>query len=162
MRRLVTLLLDLEIKLTENLPIDAKQTLLLKRLRRFPYWRAGHLKIFDICLLTKDLSLAYGAAQAVSALSIESVQKDEARHLIARALLAGGQAERALQSLEQISQSYRSEPQVQEDISACLMALGKDDEAQNILLRLGHQKLSPEGRAVLSYLEKKLSNKLYS
>jgi len=162
MRRLVTLLLDLEIKFVENLSIEAKKALLLKRLRTFPYWRNGHRKVFEISLLTKDLHLAYGAAQAVFALAVEAQEKDESRHLIARALLAGAQADRALRILDQISPGYKSLPQVQEDISACLMALGKDEEAQNILLRLGHQKLSPEGRAVLAYLEKKLSNKLYS
>lgn len=162
MRVIITLMLDLELRLTRSLLSESRRELVGRRLRSFPYWRNGQKFCVNHALLIKDIGGAYGAAQAVAVLSRSDAEKAEAGHLLARVLLAGGESERALASLNKLPAWFVEKPEVQEDISACLMALGKDEEAQSVLLRLGSDRLSPEGRAVMAYLEKKLSNKLYS
>ena len=162
MKGILTLLLDLELRATASLSVDSRRDLVARRLRSFPYWRNGHKFCVGHDLSTKNISSAYGAAQAVAVLSRSDFEKAEAGHLLARVLLAGGDAERALNSLNKLPSFFVEKPEVQEDISACLMALGKDEEAQSVLLRLGSDRVSPQGRAVMAYLEKKLSNKLYS
>ena len=162
MRGIITLLLDLELRVTSSFSSDSRRKLVGHRLRAFPYWRTGHKFCVGQDLLSKNITSAYGAAQAVAVLSYSEIEKSEAGHLLARVLLAGGEAERALNVLNKLPKGFVDKPEVQEDISACLMALGKDEEAQSVLLRLCSARLSPEGRAVMAYLEKKLSNKLYS
>ncbi len=118
--------------------------------------------MLELSLVAKDIGAAYGAAHGVSVLSRGETERAEASHLMARVFMAAGDISRAHSTLAQLPVDYAKRPAVIEDIAACLMATDKDQEAQNLLLSLGSAKLSPEARAVLAYLEKKLTNKLYS
>jgi predicted Zn-dependent protease len=113
-------------------------------------------------LSAKNIGVAYGAAQCVSALSRDAWEKDEASHLLSRVFLAAGDVDRAYNLIKDLKSDYSKSGPLREDLAACLMAMDRDQEAQQILVDLGKDRLSPEGRAVLSYLDKKLSNKLYS
>lgn len=160
-RRLISKCLDVELSLMSNLPVERKVTIVKERLQNFPYWRGGHLLFANQGLLKKQIAESYGAAQAVLLLSQGNKEKAEALHLIARTMIASHQPARALDILKSITESIQHSPSIQEDIAACHLALEQDEEAKIIFNKIGREKLSPEGRAMLSYLQKKSTNKLY-
>lgn len=118
--------------------------------------------MFQNALTAKNIGAAYGAAQCISSLSRGDWEKAEANHLLSRVFLAAGDVSKAYQLIKDLKSEYVECAAFQEDLAACLMAMDQDPEAQKILIRIGKEKLSPEGRAVLSYLDKKLSDKLYN
>ncbi len=162
LRTIINKVLDFEVALTSSLNRELKINIVLARTRKFPYWRRGHILILQDALSAKNIGAAYGAAQCISSLSRGDWQKAEASHLLSRVFLAAGDVARAYQLIKDFKSEYAECAAFQEDLAACLMAMEKDQEAQKILVNLGREKLSPEGRAVLSYLDKKLSDKLYN
>ncbi len=144
-----------------NLPPEKKSFLIKSKLQNFPYWRSGHLFFARQGLMNKNLSEAYAAAQAALLLSKGAREKAEALHLVARTMIASHQPARAMELLRNIPEPIQQSAEVQEDIAACYLALEQEEDALMIFNELGHARLSPEGRAMLSYLEKKSTNKLY-
>jgi len=153
---LVSIALNMEARLISEMPSSEQDSFLRRRVKQFPFWVPGHMRIAELALSSRDVTLAYGAAQCVISLARNEAEKNKGSHLLARALLAGGEPDRALKALSSLSKHAQGDFNIQEDMIACLMALGRENEAIVILERVGWKNLSPEARAIAKHLTKNM------
>jgi hypothetical protein len=127
-------------------------------LRRFPYWGEGHRLLADAALSERDIATAYAATQCFRiagdlALNICASQspkqskrlESQWRHLLGRCYLASGDAVQATSS------------SIAEDEVAALMALGRNEEAAQVLRTIPEKQLSMSAKIAGDFLRNSIS-----
>lgn len=154
-RWVIIALLDFWWRLS-NKKFEASERLVLLRglLRRFPYWKQGHLAFGALNLDNKHYGESYASAYAV--LSLSKVQQDPAAHwLLARVFLAKGELNSAIQNFEKSWSLLKPDPLLAEDFAAALIAGGNSLEAYNVLSLVENGKLTPGGVAALNLVRQR-------
>lgn len=121
-------------------------------LRRFPYWRRGHLRLGLLSLAARDVQTAYASAQAVLQLKPGRSGVLEARRLMARCFLGLGEGARAVQELEALldcEPAARQKFGVIEDLAAACLLNGDKARARELLSSLPPEHISPAAKAAL-------------
>lgn len=135
-------------------------------LRRFPYWGEGHKLLAEAALAEKDIATAYAATHcfrlvgwrptlnifARKYLRQAHPLEGQWRHLLGRCFLASGDAEQALAHLRAAQISCPQSTAVTEDQVAALMALGRNEEASQVLRTIPEEHLSMSAKVAGDYL----------
>jgi hypothetical protein len=139
-------------------------------LRRFPYWGEGHRLLADAALSERDIATAYAATQCFRiagdlALNICASQspkqskrlESQWRHLLGRCYLASGDAVQALSHLRAARLSCPTSSSIAEDEVAALMALGRNEEAAQVLRTIPEKQLSMSAKIAGDFLRNSIS-----
>lgn len=128
------------------------------RLRRFPYWPAGHWHLAEAAYLTGDIETCFAALQAVKKLSITSkVRQRACIRLEALCYMAYGQFSHAESLLRPLIESGGGDNAVAQDLAAALMASSREREAWDLLLSIPEDQRDPHVLSAIRYLREKLN-----
>lgn len=124
-------------------------------LRRFPYWRRGHVLLADTSLLLDDIATAYASAQVVLILSSPAT-RHQALLRLGQCHLRRGDTSGALRYFAELNTenfSLSAERDVfLEEHAAAYMALGDKEQARGLLAAIPDERRSPQAHAAWSYL----------
>ena len=128
-------------------------------LRRFPFWRDGHLMLARLAITHNDLASAYACAQALSMLSPPDSQY-QGKVILGQCFLRHGDPSGALQCWNGIDETkiinQRERDSLTEERAAAHMALGNVGEARSLLAAIPPERRSPEGQAAWEYVSRKV------
>jgi len=119
------------------------------KLRNYPYWWRGHLRVAKLQIERGEIEAAYAASQAVLQLAGAEKPAWEAKWIIGRCYLAHVEAAKAKEILQPLAPINAA---VLEDIAAAELLLGDSASARETLSSLASEKLSPAASVVRDYL----------
>ena len=119
------------------------------KLRDYPYWWQGHLRVAKLQIERGEIEAAYAASQAVLQLAGAEKPAFEAKWIIGRCYLAHGDAAKAREILKPLAHMNAA---VLEDIAAAELLLGQSVSARETLSSLQSETLSPAAAVVRDYL----------
>lgn len=128
------------------------------RLRKYPWWWAGHLRLAQLSLEGGDIVLAYGSALAALKLAQGNVQEFSANLVLGQVLLANNDAARATPYLSKAIELDPTSAQAVESLSGALIAQGRNQEAEELLSRLATKERSAGANITLEWLKDKRKN----
>ncbi len=126
---------------------------LQSRLQNTPFWARGHWELAKISFAAKQYRLAYASCLASEKLGLAGVEK-ERKFLLAKCYLRNGQSDKSLQVLEGLIDDYGELAEFIEEKAACLLAVGKRDQAEVLLSQVPEEARSPEAQAALQYCQR--------
>lgn len=124
---------------------------LIKRLRRFPYWKQGHLTLAWTAISLDDTALAYASAQAVLQLAKGKADGSAAYWIIGKCFLHKKDFQAALNSLQAAQESGARRPEFKEDLAAVYMGLEQYPAALQVLQSVPISDLSMPGQSALTF-----------
>lgn len=125
---------------------------LMERLASYPYWANGHAELARIALRLDDIRRVYASALAIEQLSPSSTR---AKFFTAVSYLRRGFHAQAAHLLEELLKLEPENFEVREELAAAYLVLGKESEVVALLDPIPYESLSRDGRAALSYAQKK-------
>jgi hypothetical protein len=124
-------------------------------LRRFPYWRRGHIILAEISLLLNDVTTAYASAHAVMALSTPATRY-QGQLLLGQCHLRRNDPAGALHyfaTLQEADIATTKERDIfLEEKAAAHMALGDKEAARTLLAHIPAERRSPQAEAAWGYV----------
>ena len=122
------------------------------KLRKYPKWINGHIRLSAQALALRDLETAYASAQAVIALQGPN-RSIAAQRLVAKCFLGRHQPQQAIAILRPVVEKHPNQPDLLEDLAAAYIALGDKAMARPLLERIPSQQRSPEVIAAISWCQ---------
>lgn len=81
-RRVLVFFLELEIRVLGAQNKESISNYLLLRLRRFPFWAAGHWRYAQLAFESGLIAQAHASCQAALILKVHPTQKDQVENLL--------------------------------------------------------------------------------
>ena len=132
---------------------EQKEAAIRGLLRRYPFWRDGHLSLANIALQRDDVPLAYSSAISARILSADHRQHlRQALFLLGRCFLKRSDWQTSLNYFKEAETLGLNSTALKEDTAAAYILGGKYAEATKLLEEIPAADISPEGKAALSFV----------
>lgn len=130
--------------------LKAESEWLKRKLRKFPFWSFGHIRLGEVSLDLKDLSSAYASANAAILLGSEH----RGKKLLGTCYLRAREGAKAVRVLTEVCDRWPLQISVLEDLGAALMLEGDFIKAKEILEQIPETKRSTSVNAALIRVRK--------
>jgi len=124
-------------------------------LRRFPFWKEGHLEFATQSLIVRDVEAAYASVQG--AIQLEgNPPKPSApiRKLLAICYVRSGDSIQSAALLEDLLVELPNDKELRSELVACCLAIGEYARVRSILEPIPSSSLSAEEQAALVFVRK--------
>lgn len=128
---------------------------LREKLRRYPFWSAGHVALATVSLRCDDIGTAYASAIAALKITERGRVAERARIALGRAYLRRGDPRRAIETFETVLAGGSHDYSVIEDLAAAYLAEEKFTRTIELLESIPESDRSGEGITALSYARKR-------
>jgi hypothetical protein len=127
---------------------------LKEKLKRYPYWAAGHLALARESLTLNEIATCYASCQACQVLQKKGALYHEARKVLGVCYLRSAVADKAIKILAEEVRAAKKDYLLIEELASAYLLANRRDEARAALSSVPPGKLTPQGVAALSYLKK--------
>ncbi len=128
---------------------------LREKLRRYPFWAAGHVALATVCLRRDDIGSAYASAVAALKIADNGSVANRARIALGRSYLRRGDSKRAIETFEIVVRGGAFDRTVTEDLAAAYLAEEDFVRTVELLESIPEGERSGEGLAALTYARRR-------